>query len=243
MNQNKFLAIILAAGKGTRMKEDIPKPLVPVYGKPILSWIVDSFKDNDIETSIIINPRFKKAFNKYSDFSQFVYQKKQLGTGHAVLQASNIIKNYDHVFVFVGDSPFIGKDLILKMLNQHISKNNDSTILSSVFNEKLFPYARVIRNSNGDINKIIEQIDADNEEIRVNELFGSHYLFKSEVLHNYLPKLKSNTKTGEIYFTDILNELIIDGKKLESIVIDDWKKIIGLNTKKDIEWAESQKMI
>ena len=74
-------------------------------------------------------------------------------------------------------------------------------------------------------------------------MFGSHYLFKSEVLHIYLPKLKSNTNSGEIYFTDILNELIIDGKKLESIVIDDWKKIIGLNTKKDIEWAESQKMI
>ena len=101
----------------------------------------------------------------------------------------------------------------------------------------------MIRNSSGDINKIIEEIDADNQEVKVNELFGSHYLFKSEALHNYLPKLKSNTKTGEIYFTDILNELIIRGKKIESIVIDDWKKIVGLNTKKDIEWAESQKMI
>ena len=243
MSQNKTLAIILAAGKGTRMNEDIPKPLVSVYGKPILSWIIDNFKNNNVDISIVINPEFKNSFNCYGKFAQFVYQKKQLGTGHAVLQASEIIKNYDHVFVFVGDSPFISKSLILKMLNQHIYENNDATILSSVFSEKMFPYARVIRDAKGDINKIIEEIDADNKELQVNELFGSHYLFKSEVLYDYLPRLKRNSKTGEIYFTDILNELIIDSKKLESLIIDNWKKLVGLNTKKDIKWAESQKMI
>ena len=243
MNQNNCLAIILAAGKGTRMGEEIPKPLVSVYNKPIMSWIIDSFKASNTDIAIVINPKFESLFNQYKDVAKFIHQENQLGTGHAVIQASNIIQDYDYVFVFVGDSPFIKSELISKMLSQHISDNNDATILSAVFNDKIFPYARIVRDSNGQINKIVEEIDADNKEIQINELFGSHYLFKSKILFDYLSRLKENPKTGEIYFTDILNELLADGKKLNSLIVDDWIRVVGLNTKEDIEWAESQKMI
>ena len=88
-----------------------------------------------------------------------------------------------------------------------------------------------------------EEIDANNEELKINELFCSHYLFKSKILSNYLLRLKEDPKTKEIYFTDILNKMIIDNKNINSMIISDWKKLVGLNTKEDLEWAESQKMI
>ena len=243
MNQSNSLAIILAAGKGTRMNQKVPKPLVKVYQKPIISWIIDSFKINNIDIAVIINPKQESFFEEYNNEAKFVYQKNQRGTGHAVMQASNIIKHYKYVYVFVGDSPFVGQEIIASMYHEHISTNSDVTILSSIFKDKKLPYARLIRDNKKNVKKIIEEIDANNEELKINELFCSHYLFKSKILSNYLLRLKANSKTKEIYFTDILNEMIIDNKNINSIIINDWKKLVGLNTKEDLEWVESQKMI
>jgi len=243
MNQSNSLAIILAAGKGTRMNQKVPKPLVKVYQKPIISWIIDSFKINNIDIAVIINPKQESFFEEYNNEAKFFYQKNQRGTGHAVMQASNIIKHYKYVYVFVGDSPFVGQEIIASMYHEHISTNSDVTILSSIFKDKKLPYARIIRDNKKNIKKIIEEIDANNEELKINELFCSHYLFKSKILSNYLLRLKTNSKTKEIYFTDILNEMIIDNKNINSIIISDWKKLVGLNTTEDLEWVESQKMI
>ena len=243
MNQNSSLAIILAAGRGTRMNQKVPKPLVKVYQRPIISWIIDSFKANNIDVTVVINPKQESFFDSYKNKVNFVYQKNQKGTGHAVIQTSNIIKCYKYVYVFVGDSPFVGKEIIANMYYDHISSDSDVTILSSIFKDKKLPYARIIRDNKKNVEKIIEEIDANNEELKINELFCSHYLFKSKILSNYLLRLKENKKTKEIYFTDILNEMIIDNKNINSIIINDWKKLVGLNTKEDLEWAESQKMI
>ena len=100
-----------------------------------------------------------------------------------------------------------------------------------------------MRDDNGDINKVGEEIDATKHEHDIKELFCSHYLFKSNVLSDYILELKENPKTREIYFTDILNKLITDDKIVDSLIINNWKKLVGLNTTGDIEWAESQKMI
>jgi len=243
MSQNSSLVIILAAGRGSRMAQDIPKPLVKVYDRPILSWIIDNFKNQNTDIAIIINPKDKNYFRSYSCDSDFIYQENPRGTGHAVMQASNIIKQYDYIYVFVGDSPFVDKKILLTMYANHVKYNSDATILSSIFKDKSFPYARIVRDYEGSINKIVEEIDATQEECRIKELFCSHYLFKSKVLSEYILKLKENPKTGEIYFTDILNELIDDNKIVDSLVVDNWKKLVGLNTVKDIEWIESQKMI
>tara|TARA_Y100000590_G_scaffold435682_1_gene555378 strand:- start:854 stop:1585 length:732 start_codon:yes stop_codon:yes gene_type:complete len=243
MKQNNSLALILAAGNGTRMNKKIPKPVVKVYGRPIISWIIDGFVKNNFDVAIIINPINKKYFNKYKNKVDFIYQENQKGTGHAVMKATTKIKFYKHVFVFVGDSPFVDEENILKMYCKHIDNDIDVTILSSTFNEKKFPYARIIRDSNQRIIKIIEEIDANNKEKNIKELFCSHYLFKSKILIKYLKNIKENPKTKEIYLTDILNELIADNKKISSLNINDWKKLVGLNTKEDLEWIESQKMI
>ena len=242
MNQTKILALILAAGKGTRMKSNIPKCLNPVFKKPILSWLLDAFRKNHIDLGIIINPLDKKYYLKYKDKVNFIYQNEPLGTGHAVQQAKKEIYQYDQVFVFVGDSPFVNHNILKKMLDDHKSNLSDCTILTSLFNEKKFPYARVIR-TNGRISRIVEEKDASETELESFELFGSHYLFRANILLEFLDLLKPDKDNNEIYLTEILNHLIVKNKKINSLIIEDWRKLIGLNTKEDISWIESQKII
>ena len=148
MNQNKALALILAAGKGTRMKSKIPKPLNLVYNKPIVSWIINFFKKENIDVGLIINPKDKEYFKDYKNSVDFIYQENPNGTGHAVIQAKKNILNYDYTFVFVGDSPFVDNKIISKMYTSHLMNNSDCTILSSIFSKKKFPYARIIRENN-----------------------------------------------------------------------------------------------
>ena len=241
MNQNKALALVLAAGNGTRMKSKIPKPLNLVYNKPIISWVINFFKKENIDVGLIINPKDKQYFKDYKNLVSFIYQKNPNGTGHAVMQAKKIISNYDNTYVFVGDSPFVDNKIIAKMYASHLMDNSDCTILSSIFFEKAFPYARIVR-KNGSIIKFVEEKDANKIELKINELFCSHYLFKSKILLEFIDYLKPDQKNNEIYLTDILNNLVSSKKNINSIVIEDWKRLVGLNTKEDISWIESQKI-
>tara|TARA_B100000575_G_scaffold174492_1_gene139866 strand:+ start:591 stop:1316 length:726 start_codon:yes stop_codon:yes gene_type:complete len=238
----KSVAIILAAGKGSRMKNSVPKPLIEVFNKPMIEWIIDKFNELNIDVIVVINPKDESFFKKYTNI-KLVYQIEQRGTGHAVQQAISAVDNYESVFVFVGDSPFVKKNKIESMLSYHNLDNNDVTILSSIFKNKFFPYARVIRcRKNNKIRKIIEEFEASKDELLVKELFCSHYLFKTKILKKYLPKLVENSQKKEIFFTDILNFLINDNKKVESVLVSNWKSLVGLNSKEDIDWIESQEM-
>jgi len=241
MKQKNNLAIILAAGKGSRMKKKIPKPLNKVYDKPILNWIVSTFRSCNIDIAVVINPDKKKKFNKYNNDVLFIYQNNPLGTGHAVIQAKKVIEKYNKVFVFVGDSPFITSSIIRKMLLHHNKEKADCSILSSCFKRK-FPYARIIRKNNT-LFKVVEENNATEQEKKTNELFASHYLFNTKTLHKYIDRLQPNPISGEINLTDIINILIENNKKINVIKINDWRKLIGLNTQEDILWIESQKMI
>ena len=243
MQVKDSLAIILAAGKGSRMESDKPKPLVNVFNRPILSWMIDDFHHYGIEVRPVINPNYKDLFRGYFKSIKFIDQNKPKGTGHAVMQTFGILKNYKNIFVFVGDSPFVGIENIIKMYNKHINQNADMTILSSYFIEKSFPYARIIRNEKKNIINCIEEIEASSEQKKINELFCSHYLFKSQILQKYLMDLKPNKINGEIYFTDIINKLINDNKNVCSLIVDDWRRLVGLNTKEDLYWIESQKIV
>ena len=242
MNQNNSLALILAAGKGTRMKSNTPKPLNLIYNKPIVSWIIDSFKKNNISVALIINPSDENYFSEYRNDAEFIYQENPLGTGHAVMQAKYIISQFKNIFIFVGDCPFVNKDIISKMYDSHHRNRSDCTILSSIFIKKKFPYARIIRN-NQQIKKIVEEKDANKSELNINELFCSHYLFDSQILLEFLNYLKRDNDNSEIYLTNIINELIKKDKNVNSIIIKNWKRLVGLNTKEDIYWLESQKII
>ena len=242
MNRKRAIAIILAGGRGTRMKTQLPKPLNLVNDKEIISWIIDAFTENKVDVGVVINPKDKNYFQKYSNKITFIYQNEPKGTGHAVIKSKKIINDYDYTFVFMGDNPFVGNDIIKNMFDNHLRTNSDCTLLSSLFKQKKFPYARIIR-ENGLITKFVEEIDANENELKVNELFCSQYLFKTDILMQFLKFLKPHDIKNEIYFTDILNHMILKNKKINSLIVDDWKRLIGLNTKEEISWIESQKII
>jgi bifunctional N-acetylglucosamine-1-phosphate-uridyltransferase/glucosamine-1-phosphate-acetyltransferase GlmU-like protein len=233
-------ALILAAGKGTRMKSDLPKPLVELNKKPIIEYIIAAFENagiNDIGIIVgyksdlmksVLNPKYK-----------FIDQPEQKGTAHAVRCAENIIdwKGND-VFVFVGDSPLISASSIIKLLAHHRKTNADCTLLTSEFTMKL-PYARIIRDKNGELLKFVEERNASTEELKITELLSSHFLFKGDSLFGYLEKIKPDARNGEYYLTDIINIFLEKEMKVETVSIPDFEELVGLNTPEDISWAEN----
>ena len=137
MNRKRAIAILLAGGRGTRMKTQLPKPLNLVNDKEIISWIIDAFTENKVDVGVVINPKDKKNFQKYSNKVTFIYQNEPKGTGHAVIKIKKIINDYDYTFVFMGDNPFVGNDIIKNMFDDHLRTNSDCTLLSSFLTKKV----------------------------------------------------------------------------------------------------------
>tara|TARA_B100001750_G_C14975343_1_gene335019 strand:- start:80 stop:544 length:465 start_codon:yes stop_codon:yes gene_type:complete len=148
----------------------------------------------------------------------------------------NIIKNYNKIIVLTADSALIKETTIIKLLDSHISSKVGCTFLSAEFPFKL-PYARVIREDQT-IVKCIEEKDANDKELRIKELFTSHYIFKTTALINHIHKIKKNIKSGELYLTDIINILINNNINVEGIKISDYKNLMGINTHKELKIAE-----
>jgi bifunctional N-acetylglucosamine-1-phosphate-uridyltransferase/glucosamine-1-phosphate-acetyltransferase GlmU-like protein len=236
----KEIALILAAGKGTRMKSDLPKPLVEVNKKPIVEYITEALESAGInEIAIVVGYKAELVKSALKTTYKFINQAEQKGTAHAVSCAKDIInwKGKD-IFVFVGDSPLISKASIRNLLEHHRKTNADSTILTSDFKIKL-PYARIIRDKSGKLLKFVEERNADSEELKITELLSSHFLFKGDSLFGYLDQIKPDAQNDEYYLTDIINIFLENGMKVETINIPEYEELVGLNTPEDISWAEN----
>lgn len=233
------IAIILAAGKGTRMRSALPKPLVPLMGKPIVSYIIESFKKAGInEVSLIVGHGAEEVKEKIGSGVQYFYQAEQKGTAHAVKQVPESILGNTNVFVFVGDSPLISADTIKKLETHHAQTGASCTFLTALFPINL-PYARVLRNDKGELIACIEEKNATAEQLKVRELLSSHFIFKGEDLVNYLNEIKPDTGNGELYLTDIIGIMLAKGLKVETLQIDNYKELVGLNTPEEVAWAET----
>jgi len=242
MQHSSIVAVILAAGRGRRMNSSIPKPLVKVKNKPILSWIIDSFNKSNIDSVIVVNPNDKDYFKPFETKIPLIYQDHPKGTGHALQQAYDVIDQYDLVFAFVGDSPFVDSKIIDKMYKYHINQSADCTILSAEFS-KPFPYARIIRSADSSVIGCVEEKNASLKQRTIKELFCSHYLFNSSIIQKYIMNIEPDSDNQEIYLTDIINILIKNKKKVSVLKVKNWKRLVGLNTKEDVDWIESQDII
>lgn len=233
------IALILAAGKGTRMRSLLPKPLVPFHGQPIVSHLIGSFKEagvNDIY--LIVGHEAELVKHVIGNEVQYIDQPEQKGTAHAVMQAEQIIdwKN-KNIFVFVGDSPMISADTISWLQAHHKITNASCTFLTASFPVDL-PYARVIKNKEGALVACIEEKNASPEELQIRELLSSHFIFKGEDLFHNLHEIKGDQDNGEFYLTDIIAILLKKKLRVEVLKIDDYQELVGLNTPEDIQWAE-----
>jgi len=241
----KFRIVILAAGKGTRMKSDLPKVLTPIGGKPILAHLMASVKASGLDQKPVVvigheRHRICEAFNGPCDYA---VQEKQLGTGHAVVASKEVVGLSDAVIVLYGDHPFISSGTLKALAKRHEERGNTVTMMTATVPSfdgwhTAFQYwGRILRGQNGHIVGIREFKDATDDERAIREVNPSLFCFNAAWLWENLPKLGTKNVQGEYYLTDLVAMAVSQGNKLSSISVVP-EEVIGINTPEEREIAE-----
>jgi bifunctional UDP-N-acetylglucosamine pyrophosphorylase/glucosamine-1-phosphate N-acetyltransferase len=213
-------AIILAAGKSTRMKSARPKPLHEVCGRPMLEYVLRACFDADCSRVIVVVGHGKdEIISQFGDDGriQWVEQTEQLGTGHAARMCEGILKEHDSdVFVLTGDGPLIRGEVLRTLLHAHREENAAASMATAVLDDPT-GYGRIVRDEAGDFVEIIEQADATPQQRDIREVFPSYYCIRSDDLTFALSKLTNENAKREYYLTDIYSILRKAGKKVLAV--------------------------
>jgi UDP-N-acetylglucosamine diphosphorylase/glucosamine-1-phosphate N-acetyltransferase len=231
-SKQKLAAIILAAGKGTRMKSDLPKVLHLVDDKPMLIHVICLARQLHSERIINILGHEKDIVIEAikSENVEYVIQEPQLGTGHAVQQTESLLKDFTgDVLVLSGDVPLLRKSTIDKMLKIHREANNGATVLTAMF-ENPQGYGRVIRKNNDTLDFIIEEKDCNEEQRKIKEINAGIYIFKAKELFPALNKIENDNKQNEYYLPDTLKYIANAQQSIALHITDEPIEISGVNT-------------
>lgn len=230
-------AIILAAGKGTRMKSKYPKVLHQILEKPILGYVLDSVGSLiDSTPIVVIGHGGDQIRDYYEDGLTYREQKDQLGTGDAVKAGISALKGEDAVFVLCGDAPLIRRETLEAMAERYRQDGVGAIVLTAELADST-GYGRIVKDADGAFRKIVEEKDASAEEKEIREINSGTYIFSRELLEEALGELKNNNAQGEYYLTDVL-ELILDkGFKIGVFKTDDCDEILGINNRIQLEEA------
>lgn len=236
--------VILAAGKGTRMGGEVPKVLLPLHGdRPVISYLLDEVKQVPQDTAPIIVVGFKEELVKQELGPNYIYvtQFDQKGTGHAVLSAKNIV-SAENFLVLYGDMPFVSKDSMVKLLTLHKENNARISIFTAVLphfeneNDSFLGYGRIIRDQDGQIEKIVEYKDCDEQQKQIKEVNVGIYMFRTDWLWDKLEKITDHNSQHEFYLTDIVELAITDGQTIHSLPIPA-EEAYGINTPDHLKYA------
>ena len=233
--------IILAAGKGTRMKSKLPKVLHKVSGKPMLQHVIDAAKSAGSTREIVVIGSGAELIKKSFPDAEFVLQAEQLGTGHAVLCAKEkFADSTGDVMILCGDTPLFTGELLKNLIDAHEKFNAAATVLTAVMpNPK--GYGRIIRADGVDFEKIVEDKDATPEQKKIREVNAGIYCFKIKRLFDALEKVTNDNAQGEYYLPDVLEILRADGGKICAVVAEDYRQTLGINSR--IQLAEAEKIL
>ena len=231
-------AIILAAGQGTRMKSKLPKVLHKVLGKPMVQWVIDCLTAAGVTDKItVLGHGAEQVATVVAEQTSIVYQTEQLCTGHAVMQGVKALgKENDCVIVICGDTPLLQADTIKSLLAKHNAEKNMVTVLTAQASDPT-GYGRIVRNG-AQIEAIVEQKDATEEEKTITEINTGTYCFNQQFLLQYLPTLTTNNAQKEYYLTDLIkianqNQFPVGGYQL-----DDFSESLGVNNRVQLAQAE-----
>jgi bifunctional UDP-N-acetylglucosamine pyrophosphorylase / glucosamine-1-phosphate N-acetyltransferase len=232
-------AVILAAGKGTRMPGDLPKVVHPVGGRAMVCAVVDACREAGCGRIIVV-VGYKQELVRQSlaDYEglQFVVQDKQLGTGHAVQTAGPNFAGtgWAHdVFVLCGDGPLVRAATLQELLRRHRESGPSATLATAVLDDPT-GYGRIVRDEHGQFRRIVEHKNATEEERQIREVNPSYYCFRETDLFSALSSVEPNAVTGEYYLTDTLALLLAEGKRVEVVAAVPPEDVLSINTPDDL---------
>lgn len=233
-------ALVLAAGKGTRMKSELPKVIHKVNGIPMVKKILNELDALQTEENILILGHKKEVVLEELGDVKYVVQEEQLGTGHAIMQAKELLQDYDgDVIILCGDTPLLRHETLKRMYEAHKKSGASTTILTSIY-ENPFGYGRIVKNGDKVV-AIVEEKEADEETKKIKEVNAGVYCCNSKELFEALGKVTNDNEKGEYYLTDIVSIQVNEGKTIGSFILEDNEEILGVNSK--VELAQASKVL
>lgn len=229
-------AIVLAAGKGTRMKSSLCKVMHECANKPMIGHIVTALKKANVDKIVVVVGHGADEVKEYlKDSVAYALQSPQLGTGHAVMQA-DCLKDYEgDTIVLNGDGPCIQSETIEKAFAAN--QSHDLTVLSAVL-EDGGNYGRIVREKTGQVKKIVEAKDCDEQEKTITEINTGLFVFKTKALFDGLKELKNDNAQKEYYITDLVEIFNRKGLSTNALIVDDRDELMGVNDRVDLAKAE-----
>lgn len=237
-------SVILAAGKGTRMKSNLPKVLHEILGKALVGYVLDSVKHITNENFVIVGhhaEEVEKYVISHYENAKTVLQSPQLGTGHAVSMICPMLENYSgQVLILCGDTPLITEDTLKKFVEYHKENKSDITVMSAIF-ENPTNYGRIIRDTDNSLKCIIEEKDATLEQKAIKEVNAGIYCINWAKVKSAFSQLTSNNAQGEYYLTDIIEWGKKNGLSVNAYIMENNIETFGINSR--VQLAEALKLL
>ncbi|WP_423363787.1 bifunctional UDP-N-acetylglucosamine diphosphorylase/glucosamine-1-phosphate N-acetyltransferase GlmU [Mycoplasma sp. P36-A1] len=234
----KINAVVLAAGAGTRMKSRYPKVIHNVLDKPMILHVIDNLKKANVSDIIsVIGFQSEMVKDVVLDKSKYVYQTEQLGTGHAVMMAKELLEDVDGITIVIcGDTPLISSSTIEQLIKYHVEKENKATILTGSLEDAL-SYGRIIRDKDDNVQAIVECKDATPQQLRISEFNTGTYIFDNKELFKALSLIGNSNAQNEYYLTDVISIMYENNLKVDGLILHDLEQTIGINDRKTLSFA------
>jgi bifunctional UDP-N-acetylglucosamine pyrophosphorylase / glucosamine-1-phosphate N-acetyltransferase len=233
--------ILLAAGKGVRMKSELPKVLHLLSKKTLISHVIDNVRHSGIDDiTVVVGYKGDDVISALGGSVSFVWQREQLGTGHAVLQTKGLFHGFKgQVLVACGDAPLISSKSFSKLADTMKDVSVKAAVLTMILpNPK--GYGRMIKDPSGALLKIVEEKDATDEERLVNEVNSGTYIFDAEMLFNGLDNIKNDNVQKEYYLTDVVSYIVNKGFKVVTVPFENPSEGRGINSKEELAALEEE---
>lgn len=231
-------AVIMAAGKGTRMKSKLPKVMHKMAGKPLVGHVLDTVRQVGIGRSLVILGHGREVVEQWlGDQAEVVVQAEQLGTGHAVMQAIPYLEGVEDVLVLSGDQPLLRSETLHKVIKMHQEQGAAATVLTATLAEP-FGYGRIIKDNKETLLKIVEEKDATPEEREIKEINTGTYCFQVAALKAALEQITPQNAQGEYYLTDVFSFFLNKKEKIAIYCTPDGNEALGINSRGQLAETE-----
>lgn len=239
--KNSLAAIILAAGKGTRMKSEMAKVLHSLAGKPMILHVIDAAMGVVENIIVVVGTQareVKSVVGSHSNIS-FAYQSQQLGTGHAVLCAiPQLDESSKHILILCGDVPLITRSTLNNLMDVHLKNANDLTVLGAVVDTP-YGYGRIKQKGDGSVRCIVEETDATAEEKKITTVNTGIYCVEKTFLKKAIFSIQTDNAQGEMYLTDIVGIAANEHRSVGLSICSNNDEMVGINSQDDLKTAEA----